>query len=562
MEKRSLSHRRLPSNPEVDKFPGTTEVSSSCDGPSNPSHEFAALTNAEPQYVEGFKLVTLLASVTVVVFLMMLDTSILATAIPRITDEFSSLSDVGWYTSIYQLASAALQPLTGKIYQKFKTQWTFVAFFAIFEIGSAICGASVASWMLITGRAIAGIGGAGLINGALTILGTSVPMSRRPTYTGIMMGFSQLGIIAGPLVGGAFTSYVSWRWCFYVNLPIGAFVFVALSLVHIPDAFQKPRAIDVLRRIYIELDLLGFALLAPAAVQLMLALSWGGNLYPWSSATIIGLFSGAGATTIVFLVWDWYLGDTALIPLSLVTKRAVWTSALTNCCLLFIVYVAGFFLPIYFQAVHGVTPIMSGVYVMASIISQLVLAVMVGPLVQKTGYVIPYAVSAGVIGAISNGLYSTFSPTTPPVQYILYQILGGIGRGAGMQMPLLAVQAILAPQDIAMGTCILVFFQNLGVSILLAAANALFGETLQSELSLAVPYSKAILEAGATKFRGVVQEEHLPAVLEAWSKSIDNVFYMAAAAGGVAVFTALGMGWVDIRKNGGRKKTERDAEDN
>ncbi|KAK0702936.1 major facilitator superfamily domain-containing protein [Apiosordaria backusii] len=445
MEKRSLSHRRLPSDPKADKFPGRSTVVTSRDVPSNhdPSNEFTAANTTEPEYVEGFKLVALLASVTVVVFLMMLDTSILATAIPRITDDFESLADVGWYTSIYQLASAALQPLTGKIYQKFSSQWTFITFFAIFEIGSAICGASIASWMLITGRAIAGIGGAGLVNGALTILGTSVPMSRRPTYTGIMMGFSQLGIIAGPLVGGAFTSYVSWRWCFYVNLPIGAFVFVALSLVHIPDAFQKPRAIDVLRRLHIELDLLGFALLAPAAVQLMLALSWGGTKYPWVSPTIIGLFTGAVATTLLFLTWDWYLGDTALIPLSLVRQQPVWSSALTHCCLIFIVYVAGFFLPIYFQAVHGATPIMSGVYVMASIVSQLVLAVIVGPLVQKTGFVIPYTIASGIIGAVSNGLYSTFSPTTPPTQYILYQILGGIGRGAGMQMPLIAVQAIL-----------------------------------------------------------------------------------------------------------------------
>ncbi|KAK4176402.1 hypothetical protein QBC36DRAFT_378539 [Triangularia setosa] len=343
MEEKSLSHRRLPSDPEADKFPGPSTVVTSSDASSSPSNEFIITKTMEPEYVEGFKLVTLLASVTVVVFLMVLDTSILATAIPRITDEFKSLEDVGWYASIYQLASAALQPLTGKIYQKFSSQWAFITFFAIFEIGSAICGASVASWMLITGRAIAGIGG----------------------------------------------------------------------------------------------------------------------------------------------------------------------------------------------------------------------AVIAGPLVQKTGYVIPYTILSSIIGAVSNGFYSTFSPTTPLVQYILYQILGGIGRGAGMQMPLLA--------DIAMGTCILVFFQNLGISILLAAANTIFGDNLQSKLTKVVPYSKEILDAGATRFRGVVREEDLLVVLEAWSRSIDKVFYMAAAAGGVAVFAALGMGWVDIRKqDGGKKKrqTEGDPEDN
>jgi MFS family permease len=268
-----------------------------------------------------------------------------------------------------------------------------------------------------------------------------------------MMGFSQLGVVVGPLLGGVFTSYTTWRWCFFINLPVGAVVAVGLFFVEIPDQFQKPSPWTVLRRLPIELDLIGFALIAPAAVQLLLALQWGGNKFAWDSPTIIGLFCGAGGTSVAWVLWDWYRGDGALIPLSIIWIRAVRAGAVTQCFLLTTIYCASFFLPIFFQADHGATPMMSGIYVLASILPQLLTAVMAGVLgksfclsllqkdvflttvvVERTGYVIPYAMLSGTIGAISNGLYSTFSATTPTSQWVGYQVLNGVGRGFGMQM--------------------------------------------------------------------------------------------------------------------------------
>lgn len=365
---------------------------------------------------------------------------------------------MGWYASVYQLGTAALQPLTGKVYSKFSAKAVFLAFFGIFEVGSLVCGAATSSAMLVAGRAVAGAGSAGLMNGALVIVASAVPLERLPSLTGVMMGLSQLGVVFGPLVGGAFTSYTSWRWCFYVNLPIGAAVALGMLLVKIPDACEKPSAVAVLKRLHLELDLVGFALIAPAAVQLLLALQWGGSERAWDSPSVIGLFCGAGGTLLVWLAWNWRRGDDALIPFSVVRHRTVWSAALTQCFLLTAVYCASFFLPIYFQAVRGASPMMSGVYVLASILSQLLMAVMAGVLgkryppptyvlsprpgqvlltraiVERTGYAIPYAMAAGTIGAVSNGLYSTFSPTTPTAQWVGYQILNGIGRGFGMQM--------------------------------------------------------------------------------------------------------------------------------
>ncbi|KAL2261812.1 hypothetical protein VTK26DRAFT_3255 [Humicola hyalothermophila] len=510
-----------------------------------------AMSNAgEGEYITGMKLATLVASITTVVFLMMIDTSIISTAIPKITDDFSSLADVGWYTSIYQLASAALLPLTGKIYSKFNVKISFLFFFALFELGSLICGAAASSSMLIAGRAIAGMGSAGLMNGALTIIACSVPLEKRPSLTGIMMGFSQLGVIFGPLVGGAFTAYATWRWCFFVNLPIGAIVAIGLLLLSIPDQFQKPSPWSVLRRLHLELDLVGFALIAPAAAQLLLALQWGGDIYAWNSPTIIGLFCGAGATTATWLLWDWFRGDEALIPPSVIKKQSVWSGAATHCFLLMNVYCASFYLPMYFQTVHGTTPMMSGVYVLASILPQLFMAVMAGGLVEKTGYVIPYAILSGIIGSISNGLYSTFSPDTSTAQWVGYQVLNGVGRGLGMQMALLAVQAALDPADIAMGMSIVSFVQSLGTAVFLALADTLFQTGLESELRVKAPLADAagIISAGATDFRDIVGHSDLPGVLLAYSAAIRRVFYAASAVVGLAVFTSLFLGWKDIRK--------------
>jgi MFS family permease len=162
-------------------------------------------TSKEPEFISGLPLGLVIVSISLVTFLTLLDTSIIATAIPRITDEFHSLPDVGWYGSAYQLASASLQPLTGKIYTYFRSKWCYLCFFGLFELGSLLCGTATSSRMLIVGRAVAGMGSSGIVNGGLTILASSLPLEKRAVYTGTLMGISQLGVVLGPLIGGVLT---------------------------------------------------------------------------------------------------------------------------------------------------------------------------------------------------------------------------------------------------------------------------------------------------------------------------------------------------------------------
>lgn len=170
-----------------------------------------------------------------------------------------------------------LQPLSGKLYVAFCNKWTFIAFFLVFELGSLLCGVAASSAMLIVGRAVAGMGTAGLQIGAFTIIAAAVPIHRRPMLLGICQGIAQLGIVFGPLVGGALTQYTTWRWCFYLNLPPGAVVLCLLVFTRVPDAHAKPAPLAVVKDIHRKLDLFGFALFAPAIIMLLLAMQWGGN---------------------------------------------------------------------------------------------------------------------------------------------------------------------------------------------------------------------------------------------------------------------------------------------
>lgn len=180
-----------------------------------------------------------------------------------------------------------------------------------------------------------------------------------------------MGVVVGPLLGGAFTQYATWRWCFYINLPIGALVAILLFVITIPTQV-KPREDTILMTIKTKLDLVGFVLFAPSIVMLLLALEWGGNQYAWSSATVIGLFCGAGANFLVFLTWEFYVGEEAMIPMSMLKIRAVWVSCAFVFFFFSMMQVVVYYLPIYFQAVKDASPMISGVDLLPSILAQLI----------------------------------------------------------------------------------------------------------------------------------------------------------------------------------------------
>ncbi|KAL3440264.1 major facilitator superfamily domain-containing protein [Aspergillus insuetus] len=539
-------------NKTFEPLKGTIAPETSSNNGETPS-DTVEKTGNEPRYITGLNLIATLGCLTLVVYLMLLDTSIVSTAIPRITTTFHSLNDVGWYGTAYLVANCGVQPLSGKMYTYFNSKWTFIGFFTIFELGSAICGAAQSSNMLIVGRAIAGMGSSGLMNGAFTILNACVPPARRDALTGVLMGLSQLGLLSGPLIGGALTQHASWRWCFYINLPCAALIYPSLVLVPIPEGRTTSQKSQSLRNPLAHLDIPGFTLFAGSVIMLLFALNWGGTSYSWNSSVIIGLLVGSGAAFIVFVAWEYRVGEEAMIPLSLVRRQIIWASCVNYTFLFGSMMCATYYLPIYFQAVRGASPTMSGVDLLPTIVPTMIFAATCGALVTKIGYYLPFAVASGLVVTTGSALLTTLTPYTATRNWIGFQIISGIGRGMGVQMPLLAVQTFTSRSQHSIATGLVVLSQNLGGAIFLAICQVVFSSGLSTELAKYAPGidAKVLEAAGASALRDVVGDDGnvLESVLRAYNGAIVKVLYVATAAAGAAAVSAGGMGWVSVKSD-------------
>ncbi|KAH7346193.1 MFS multidrug transporter [Rhexocercosporidium sp. MPI-PUGE-AT-0058] len=504
------------------------------------------------EYISGIKLLLVAGVVSLSMFTMLLDTTIIVTAVPKITSDFHSLGDVGWYGSAYLLTSASFQPLTGKIFQKLNSKFTYIFFLGLFELGSLLCAVAQSSNLFIIGRAVAGIGGAGLSTGGLTILSACVPLEKRATYMGFMMSVGLLGTVVGPVLGGLLTQYTTWRWCFYINLPIGAIVALCIVLVHIPDIRGDIalRLKHSLPSLFHELDVIGFSLFAPTVVMFLLALQWGGVSYPWKSATVIGLFCGAAGLMAVFLAWENKKGDEAMIPLAMVGKRIVWSATMSSFFLFGSLMGQAYYMSIYFQAVRGISPSLSGAYALPGILSQVVFAGVSGVAVSKVGYYLPFTIFGSTFNTIGTGLMSTFTPTSATAAWVCYQIISGTGRGCAFQMPMIAVQNTLPKIEHPVSMSILMLGQSIGGSISLAIAQAVFNSGLHGAVKTHAPgvsYGE-VTAAGARDFRHIISINSVPGVIMSYNEALNHVFYLIASLAAMGVLFSLGLGWGSVKK--------------
>ncbi|KIW67595.1 hypothetical protein PV04_06833 [Phialophora macrospora] len=519
---------------------GETEKSDTHDGSAH-----------KPGYPTGIKRALIIGPVTLTYFLFFLDLAVVSTATPAITSQFNSLVDVGWYGGAYQLGSAAFQPLTGKIYRYFSIKWSFLVFFLIFLLGSLLCGAAQSSSMFIVGRAIAGMGSSGIGNGALTIIAAVLPTRAQAKFLGLNMGLGQLGLALGPIVGGCFTEYTSWRWCFYINLPIGGVVALLLFFLRIPEPEPKKPARQVLSTAIMSLDLPGFVLISPAAIMFLLGLQYGGNQYAWNSSVVVGLLVGAGVTFALFLIWEHRQGDEAMVPFAMLTHRIIWSAAGNMFFLLSSILVADFYLAIYFQAIHNDSPLMSGVHMLPTTIGMVLFTMTSGVMIGVLGYYLPWAVGGSIISAIGYGLLSLLGPSTPAARWIGYQVFYGVGSGAMASSAFIAVQNLVPAAEIPTAMSIILFCQNMGGAVFLVAANAIFSNSLRKQLqqrATAIGIAPDIIVgAGVRSIRQLVSGEKLALVLQAYSNSVDCVMYLGIAASVATFAFAWGLGWKDIR---------------
>jgi len=293
-------------------------------------------------YPKGLKLFLIIFALCMSVFLVALDQTIIAPALGTITAEFRSVGDIGWYGAAYLLSTTCLQPTYGTVYRVFDVKATYLCAVAIFEVGSLVCATAPSSIAFIVGRAVAGMGTAGMFSGSVVILSYTLPLRQRPAAFGLIGGMWGIASVAGPLLGGVFSDHVTWRWCFYINLPIGGAAIAAIVFFLHIDRVNNPRNLSLRSRLG-ELDFVGTAVLIPAVIMLLLALQWGGTEYAWNSAHIIGLFCGAGVMGIIFVGIQIWKGDNGTLPPRLFKNRNVLCAMAFQFC-----FGAGFFPLVYY----------------------------------------------------------------------------------------------------------------------------------------------------------------------------------------------------------------------
>ena len=342
----------------------------------------------------------------------------------------------------------------GKAFKYFPLKAAFVTTTVAFEVGSLICGAAPNATALIVGRAIAGMGGAGIATGGTTIVAFCAPPEKRPILMGLIGVTYALAAAAGPLLGGAFSDRATWRWCFYINVPIGALsVGAILIFFHLPSAV-KPVEADW-KETLLQMDPLGITLAMGSIICFILALQYGGTTHPWDSSVVIGLLVGFVVILLALVVWEFYQGEYAMLVPRLISQRSLWSVSTFQFFFAGSYFLLLYYLPIYFQSIKGANPIKSGVDNLPMVITAGFFVLGGGITVAKTGQAVPFMALGAALATVGMGLLYTLDVDTPSAKWIGYQILIGASLAFPFQNCLNVMQANVDATDLASATSIL-----------------------------------------------------------------------------------------------------------
>lgn len=467
-----------------------------------------------------------------------LDQTIVTTALPTIVGDLGGAGHMSWVVTAYLLAETISTVLAGKFGDMFGRKIMFQLSVAVFIIGSFFCGLAQDMEMLIASRAVQGLGGGGLAVTATALIGEVIPLRERGRYQGALGAVFGVTTVIGPLLGGLFTDHLSWRWAFYVNVPI-ALIVIAMAATTIPKLTERTT---------VPVDYLGVLFIGLGATGLTLATTWGGSMYAWSSPTIIGLFAGS-AVAIGLFVFVESRAAAPILPLHLFRSRVFTISSVLSFVVGFAMMGSITYLPAFLQFVDGASATESGLRMLPLVLGLLATAITSGNYVSRTGRYRMFPIAGSVATGLGLYLFSTMDATTSFWLEALFMVVLGAGIGLMMQILTLIVQNTVSFEFLGAATSGVSFFRTLGGSF----GASIFGTLYSNHLADRLP--AAVLAAGLTDPRAAGDPEALHAlpaaqqapIIAAYAEAFQYVFLGAVPFAVLALVIALLMPQVTMR---------------
>lgn len=465
-----------------------------------------------------------------------LDQTIVATALPTIVSDLGGAGHLSWVVTAYLLAETIMTALIGKFGDLFGRKPAFLASVALFMAGSFLCGWSESMTWLIVSRAIQGLGAGGLLVTSSAVIADVVPLSERGKYQGLIGALFGVSTVVGPLLGGLFVDHLSWRWAFYVNLPLGVLVLVVGALA-LPGARTagKPR-----------IDYLGILLIALAATGLTLVTSWGGVEYPWASPTILWMVVGSLVALVLFVLVERRAAE-PMLPMRLFRNRVFTVCGVLSFVVGFAMLGGVTFLPTYLQYVHGASATQSGLEMLPLVIGILIASITTGTVIGKTGRYRVFPIVGSILMVCGMLLLSLLDTDTAFWQASTYMLVLGLGVGMCMPVPVVVVQSTSSYEDLGVATSGVTFLRTMGSSFGVAVFGTIYASRLPEHLATAIPPGVDPRAATNVQALHALPDAVKAPITAAYADTLQGVFLAAAPVAAVAFLVALFLREVPLR---------------